>query len=164
MRQPLTSTLSFYAFLAYLSSIICSKFVPLRVRGGQNRLPMPFRPNATLSRGFCSLGLMFVASVQGQDRPLVLVSETTSTRAIALESITFTREPFATTSLISWRPDARTRVILFTLNLSLQPGEDPSNVTADAEDGTQQHYPLEVECVEPVRGQRWMSAVCLPSV
>ena len=107
------------------------------------------------------MGLAFVANVQGQNRPLVLISENTSTRAIALESITFAREPFPVTSLISWRPDARTRIILFALNLRLQPGEEPSNVTADAEDGTHRSYALEVEYVEPVRGQRWMSAVCL---
>lgn len=100
-------------------------------------------------------------SAPAQNRPPVLISESTSTRAIALESITFTREPFATTSLIDWRQDSRTRVILFALNLRLQPGEGISSVTADAEDGMHQHFPLEVEYVEPVRGQPWMTAVCL---
>ncbi|HET6646106.1 MAG TPA: carboxypeptidase-like regulatory domain-containing protein, partial [Pyrinomonadaceae bacterium] len=100
-------------------------------------------------------------SARAQNRPPVLISESTSTRAIALESITFTREPFATTSLIDWRQDSRTRVILFALNLRLQPGEGIPSVTADAEDGMHQHFPLEVEYVEPVRGQPWMTAVCL---
>ncbi|MCM3871876.1 MAG: carboxypeptidase regulatory-like domain-containing protein [Pyrinomonadaceae bacterium] len=107
------------------------------------------------------LSLSFIASVQGQTRPLVLISETTSTRAIALESITFAGQPFPVTSLISWGPDQRTRVIVFVLNLQLQPGEALGNVTADAEDGTHIHYPLDVESVEPVPSQPWMSAVYL---
>ncbi|MFN2511541.1 MAG: hypothetical protein ABR568_08870 [Pyrinomonadaceae bacterium] len=70
----------------------------------------------------------------------MLISENTSTRAIAFESITFTREPFPLTSLISWGPDARTRVVLFALHLRLEPGDEPWNVTAEAEDGTQRRY------------------------
>jgi carboxypeptidase family protein/concanavalin A-like lectin/glucanase superfamily protein len=105
------------------------------------------------------LGLLSVGSAQGQTGPLVLISETNSSRAIALESITFTREPFPVTSLISWSSDNRTRVIIFALNLQLQPGEEPSSVIADAEDGMQRHYELQVEYVEPVPGQEWMSAV-----
>jgi concanavalin A-like lectin/glucanase superfamily protein/carboxypeptidase family protein len=141
----------------------CSRFVPVKVCFRQTCLQSSSGLSSTL-RWFgtlCFLGLILVARVQGQDLPLVLISETSSTRAIALESITFIREPFPVTSLISWTPDARTRIIIFALNLRLQPGEVPGNVTADAEDGTGRHYPLEVEYVEPVRGQRWMSAVCL---
>ncbi|MDQ3172677.1 MAG: hypothetical protein M3Q91_03075, partial [Acidobacteriota bacterium] len=69
----------------------------------------------------CLLGLVCLASIKIEARPLVLISETTSTRAIALESISFAREPFPLDSLISWGPDPRTRVILFALNLQLQP-------------------------------------------
>ena len=107
----------------------------------------------------CLLGLVCLASIKIEARPLVLISETTSTRAIALESISFAREPFPLDSLISWGPDPRTRVILFALNLQLQPGESPSVVTADAEDGTNRLHALRVEYVGPVPGQAWMSAV-----
>lgn len=130
----------------------------------QHRWHSPSRLRTTLLSGsgiLCLLALTFVASVQGQTRPLVLISESTSTRAVALESITFSSEPFPVTSLISWTPDPRTRVILFALNVGLQPGEGPEDITADAEDGTHSHYPLRVESVEPVPGQPWMSAVCL---
>ncbi|MCM3903078.1 MAG: carboxypeptidase regulatory-like domain-containing protein [Pyrinomonadaceae bacterium] len=65
------------------------------------------------------------------------------------------------TSLISWRQDTRTRVILFALNLNLQPGEEPSSVTAVAEDGLHRQHSMDVEYVRPVPGHQWMSAVCL---
>ena len=77
--------------------------------------------------------------------PPVLISEATSTRAIALESVTFLREPFSPISSVAWSDDRRTRVILFAMNLKLQPDEDLSVVTADAEDASHQHYNLKVE-------------------
>jgi Concanavalin A-like lectin/glucanases superfamily len=138
------------------------KFVQVKVCVDRPYLQSPSSLRHTLLRcfgAFCSLGLLFVASVQSQTRPLVLISETTSTRAIALESITFASEPFPVTSLISWNTDPRTRVIFFALNLQLQPGEEIGSVAADVEDEAHNHYPLVVESVEPVSGQEWMSAV-----
>ena len=124
-------------------SLLHYRCVPVKVWVG-DRLPPSSTLNYIVSRRLgilCFLGLSFVASVQGQNRPLVLISENTSTRAIAFESITSTREPFQLTSLISWGPDSRTRVVLFALNLRLEPGDEPWNVTAEAEDGTQRRYP-----------------------
>jgi hypothetical protein len=89
----------------------------------------------------------------------VLISEPTSTRAVALESVTFTREPFAPTAPLLWVSDRRTRVMLFALNLTLQPGGDFSNVTADAEDGAHRRYDLKVEYAAPVPGQEWMTEI-----
>jgi hypothetical protein len=84
--------------------------------------------------------------------PPVLLSEATSTRAIALESVTQTREPFAPASSIPWSADQRTRISLFAMNLALQPGEDASAVTAGAEDGEGRRYTLKVEYVGAVSG------------
>jgi hypothetical protein len=153
----------------YSASLTCCprklfKFVQVRLSVKRLHRHSSSKLNPLLLRGFgtlCWLSLALGASVQGQTRPLVLISEATSTRAIALESVTFSREPFPLNSLISWAPDQRTRVILFALNLRLQPDEEIGNVTADAEDGTDNHYPLVVDSVEPVPGQAWMSAVCL---
>ena len=89
----------------------------------------------------------------------ILISQETSTRAIAIDSLSFTSEPFALNSLFASGSDRRTRVTLFALNLSLQPGEDLSLITADAEDATHQHYNLPVEYVGPVPHQEWLSAV-----
>ncbi|MDX6613288.1 MAG: hypothetical protein QOD75_2474 [Blastocatellia bacterium] len=91
----------------------------------------------------------------------ILVSEATSTRAVALESVTFTPEPFATISSHSWNADHKTRVMLFALNLSLQPGETLLAVTADAEDGAHRFYNLPVEYLGPVPDQPSLTAVVL---
>lgn len=93
--------------------------------------------------------------------PPVLISQPTSTRAIALESLNFVSEPFKLESPYSYGPDRRTRVLLFAVNLSLQPGETLSSVSADAEDASHRHYSLVVEYVGPVPGQEWLTAVVL---
>lgn len=110
--------------------------------------------SALLTLGLC-------AHLQAQTKPLVLVSRPDSTRAIALDSVTFTKEPFPLDSLISWTADRRTRVLVFALNLQLQPGEEPSNLTADGEDATNRHYQLRVESVASVLDQQWLTAVSL---
>jgi hypothetical protein len=91
--------------------------------------------------------------------PPILISESTSTRAIALESVAFTREPFSLRSHYAGTPDQRTRVMVFAMNLPLQAGEDLSVVSADAEDAAHQHHPLTVESIRPVPSCEWMSAV-----
>ena len=116
-----------------------------------------------IARLFCCgvLVAAFFATAKSQTRPLVLLSEETSTRALALESVTWSREPFPLNSLISWSPDPRTRVIVFALNLELQSGDDFASVIADAEDGLHRHHTLTVESAGPVRGQEWMSGLTL---
>lgn len=95
------------------------------------------------------------------DQP-VLVSEATSTRAIALESVIRMREPFPLTQRFAFSQDARTRVMLFALNLELQPGEEPSSViTADAEDAAHRHYALKVEYAGKVPGQERLTQLIL---
>jgi uncharacterized protein GlcG (DUF336 family) len=89
----------------------------------------------------------------------VLVSEATSTRAVALESATRVREPFALNSPVRFGADARTRLMLFAMNLHLAAGEGASALTADAEDASHHVYSLAVEYVGAVPGQEWMSAV-----
>ena len=93
--------------------------------------------------------------------PPTLISQETSTRAIAIDSLSFAAEPFALTSPYAAGSDRRTRIMLFALNFSLQPGEDLSQVAADAEDATHQHYNLAVEYVGPVPHEEWLSAVVL---
>jgi hypothetical protein len=103
----------------------------------------------------CALPLLTTA----QMRPPVLISEQTSTRAIAFESPTFFREPFSLTSPFSWSADRRTRVMLFALNISLQPGENASAVTVEAEDAAHRRYNLTVEYIAPVPAQESLSAL-----
>ena len=89
----------------------------------------------------------------------VLISQESSTRAIALDSVTHLAEPFQLQTPVAFGGDGRTRVMLFATNLALASGEDATAVTAEAEDGAQIHYPLTVEYVGAVPGQDWMTAV-----
>lgn len=88
-----------------------------------------------------------------------LITEATTTRAIALESVTWRREPFTPTQAIPFGADNRTRIILFAKNLDLLPGETALAVTAEAEDASRVRYPLTVEYVGKVPGFDWMSMV-----
>jgi hypothetical protein len=91
--------------------------------------------------------------------PPNLIAKANSTRAVAVESTSLLAEPFAPDGPVSYGNDDRTRVILFANNLNLAQGETASAVTADAEDGNHNHYPLTVEYVGTVPGFTWMSAV-----
>jgi choice-of-anchor B domain-containing protein len=76
-----------------------------------------------------------------------LLTEWNSTRAIALDSVTRMREPFAVNSNLNFSPDGRTRVALFASNVNLAPGEPQTVLTAQAEDAQNRIYPLPVEYV-----------------
>ena len=86
----------------------------------------------------------------------VLISDSASTRAVAVESVTLKDGPFAVTSTVKFSTDTRTRIALFAMNLNLFPGEttngNPTSFTADAEDAAHNHYPLNVEYVNQVPG------------
>jgi uncharacterized protein GlcG (DUF336 family) len=88
-----------------------------------------------------------------------LISEATSTRAVAFESVTQKREPFSLKSSVQFSPDNRTRIMLFCMSLTLQPGDSLSSVTAEAEDGSHRIYPLTIEHIGPVPDQAWVSSV-----
>ena len=94
-----------------------------------------------------------------QTRP-VLISHADSTRAIAFDSITRNREPFTTTTQIKFGADSA-RIMLFAMNLQLQPNETASAVTADAEDAQHSLHPMTVEYVGPVPNNPWVSSVVI---
>lgn len=75
----------------------------------------------------------------------VLISEAASTRAIALESVTFKGEPFPLTSSVAFGSDTRTRICVFAMNLELLPGEGASAFTADIQDAGGKLHPLQIE-------------------
>src|SRR5947208_7557479 len=89
----------------------------------------------------------------------MLFSHADSTRAIAIDSITSTREPFSTITPVAFSADRSTRLMLFAGNLRLHEGEEISVVTADAEDAAHHVFPLVVESVAPVPDQNWATAV-----
>ncbi len=93
--------------------------------------------------------------------PPVLLARDNGDRAVALQSVSFLTEPFPLTTTFNLSPDQQTRVMLFASNLGLLPGEVQSAVTAVAEDGQMNSYPLTVEFVGKVPGQGWMSEIVL---
>lgn len=96
-------------------------------------------------------GLFQPAPAATQPSPILFSASSSSTRAVALESITMRSEPFRLTSEGYFSPgDARTRIELFCMNLDLLAGEGANALTVDAEDGAGKHYPLKVEYVGQV--------------
>ncbi|HJU92010.1 MAG TPA: PQQ-dependent sugar dehydrogenase [Pyrinomonadaceae bacterium] len=85
-----------------------------------------------------------------------LITEENSDIAIALESTTLFRDPFSLTNPL-FSTDQRTRIMFFGMNLDLLPGENTSVVTASAEDGSQNVFPLTVEFVGKVPGFNWLT-------
>ena len=104
--------------------------------------------------------LFAAIKANAQTRP-VLISHADSTRAIAFDSVTRQREPFTTTTPIRFGSDPATRVMLFAMNLQLQPGETPAAVTADAEDANHNVYQLTVEHVATLADYPWVSSVII---
>ncbi|MDQ5843850.1 MAG: heme-binding protein, partial [Acidobacteriota bacterium] len=106
----------------------------------------------------CSTLIRFENASAQAPRP-VLISHADSTRAIAVNSITQQREPFPIKSPMAIGVDDRTRIMLFTMNLSLQPGDSVADIIAEAEDGAHNIYRLTVEYVGAVPEQTWATCV-----
>ncbi len=85
--------------------------------------------------------------------PTLISVSAASTRAVALESVSMTAEPFSLSAETNFSPnDPQTRITLFVMNLDLLAGETQNSLTADAEDAAHVHYPLKVEYVGTVPG------------
>jgi len=80
----------------------------------------------------------------------VLLSQAASTRAIALESVTFRAEPFSPTQSPAFSTDSRTRICIFAMDLELLSGEGSNAFSSDVQDSTGKLYPLRVEYVGQV--------------
>ena len=90
-----------------------------------------------------------------------LLTEENSERAIALQSVTFARDPFPRTQPFPFGADARTRIAVFAMNIDLQPGETVAAVTASSEDSQHTIRPLTVEFVGKVPNFGWLTQVNL---
>ena len=88
-----------------------------------------------------------------------LLTEANTNRAIALDSVTFMRDPFPLTGPVAFSLDQRTRVILFATGLGLLPGEDTSVVTGQVEDSAHRIFPLTIEHVGKVPNFDWLTQV-----
>ena len=81
--------------------------------------------------------------------PRLLTEENTG-RAIALNAVNLTRDPFARFTRPSFSFEETTRVTLFATDLDLLPGEDASAVSAQIEDSQQRVMQVPVEFVGKV--------------
>jgi uncharacterized protein (DUF1800 family) len=83
-------------------------------------------------------------------RSPVLLSDSSSTRAVALELSTLKSEPFGINASFNFSGDTRTRICIFAMGLDLLPGESVNAFTVDAQDAAGNRYPLRVEYLAPV--------------
>src|ERR1700730_15914091 len=104
-------------------------------------------------------GLAWQSRATAQSNQPILFSREDSTRAIAIDSVTNTREPFSVFAPVAFSADPATRVMLFAGNLQLHEGENAAVVTADAEDEAHHVFPLTVEYVGSVPDNNWATAV-----
>src|SRR5215510_13397072 len=131
---------------------------------------MAARTAARLSRrGWCLALLMLSVAIlltwspakflhtKAQSARPVLISEDSSTRAVAVDSVTRKHEPFSPISEVGFVADNRTRVMLFAMGVAHD--AVPSDLTASAEDGAHNLYSLSVEFVGTVPGQEWMTSI-----
>lgn len=95
------------------------------------------------------------------DDALVLLTEANVQRAVALDSVLFTRDSFPIVNDVNYSSDHRTRIILFATGLKLSAGENASAVTATVEDSQGTVRPLSVEFVGKVPTYDWLTQVVL---
>jgi hypothetical protein len=93
--------------------------------------------NATIADG------TGIGTIVNDDSP-ILATEQSSQRAIALDAVTFIRDPFRLDNPNYFGLDHRTRISLFTLNLIITPS---MVVTAQAVDSQQTVHQLQVESI-----------------
>jgi hypothetical protein len=91
--------------------------------------------------------------------PPVIWTEQNSQRAIALDSVNVLRDPFSASTTHNFSSDSRTRISLFVENIVLN--QNPSEVTAQAEDGVNGSYAVNVEAVATVPGQPTLTQVVI---
>lgn len=119
------------------------------------------RDHAYLLRGsfaaICASFLVFIAgpiqkaSAAPQKSPVLYSASASSTRAVALESVTLRAEPFQLTSDGYFGAgDTRTRIALFGTDFEFLQGEGVNALSADAQDAAGALYPLNVEYVGTV--------------
>ena len=87
-----------------------------------------------------------VGTITNDDAPVLLTDETTG-RALALDSMITMRDPFSTLEPNYFSTDKRRRVALYVWRLGLLPTDTAANLTVTAHDGVAGVYVLTVEHV-----------------
>jgi glucose/arabinose dehydrogenase len=121
-----------------------SQLFGVAVNGDRMNEPdLTFKVNLSAATNATIADNQGVATIIDEDAPILATEENTQ-RAIALDLVTFVRDPFAVTNPHYFGTDKRTRIMLFVTNLSLTPG---LVVTAQAVDSQQMNHSLPVEYV-----------------
>ena len=94
----------------------------------------------------------------GNEPPVPQLLVTNTGRAVALDSVTTTSEPFHVLAPHLLSTDGRTRMTLFIVGVLLEPADLPF-VTVQAEDTQQRLFNLPCEATGRVKNLRWMSQV-----
>jgi hypothetical protein len=90
--------------------------------------------------------------------PVVLTVPNTS-RAVAIHSVRFSREPFTVRTPVNMSSDQRTRIIMFAANLELLAGETTTSITVRGTDSRGQTYDLPVEKFLKFQNVNWLSSI-----
>ena len=88
--------------------------------------------------------------------PILLTDDTTG-RAAALDSVTRVRDPFPVFTTLNFSADQHTRIVLFAANVT--PGEPISVVTVQAEDSQNRIFLLPVESIGTVSNYEWLTEI-----
>ncbi|HEX5873272.1 MAG TPA: hypothetical protein VFY60_01405 [Pyrinomonadaceae bacterium] len=91
--------------------------------------------------------------------PPVLLTQESSLRSLALDSVTLKSEPFGVLNTHNFSTDQRTRLSIFAVNAEMVAGEPLSVITAQAENSTGTVFPLTVEHFGPVPNFNWLKQV-----
>jgi len=91
--------------------------------------------------------------------PPVVITQPNTTRAVAIHSTLFNREPFKVVTPVNLGSDHRTRIMLFTTNLQLLSGETASAITVRAVDSRGYSYTLPVEQVLKFSNMSWLTTL-----
>jgi hypothetical protein len=88
-------------------------------------------------------------TVLDDDKPMLVLEENTS-RAAALDSSLFLRDPFRVGNVHNFSSDQRTRIMLFTTGIELDSTESTSSLLVQLEDTQNRIFPLVVEDIRKV--------------
>ena len=89
----------------------------------------------------------------------VLLTQENSLHSLALDSVTWTGEPFGITGAHNFSTDQRTRISLFAVNLELPQGQPLTTIEVQAETSTGQTFPLPVEYFGAVPNFSWLKQI-----
>ena len=92
--------------------------------------------------------------------PVALLTESDQDRAVALDSVTFKRDPFSPINDHNFSSDRRTRISLFATSI-LPADRKTSAITAQAEDSAHKLHQLPVEFVGKTPNYPWLTAVVI---